>query len=169
MPSFLGDLSIPDYFGFSGPVYSWLHQIIRDSFYAWLPVIMRTYYSWLLDAISLCWIFLITQHSHRFDYVWIFPNFSCAPCRYRLYIYYPQGRSWSGAKGWFVKDFWKIKCMLRKAQQGAKRPLDQLGVLGGAVSPQAGFGAAPRKILKILKIWCIKSSISVIFFNHQPV
>ena len=40
--------------------------------------------------------------------------------------------------------------MLRKAQQGAKRPLDQLGVLGGAVSPQAGFGAAPGKILKIL-------------------
>ena len=78
MPSFLGDLSIPDYFWFSGPVYSWLHQIIRDPFYAWLPLIMRTYYSWLLDAISLCWIFLITQHSHRFDYVWIFPNFSCA-------------------------------------------------------------------------------------------
>ena len=36
-------------------------------------------------------------------------------------------------------------CMLRKAQQGAKRPLDQLGVLGGAVSPPSGVrGSAPK-------------------------
>ena len=48
--------------------------------------------------------------------------------------------------------FLENRCMLREAQQGAKRPLDQLGVLGGAVSPQAGFRAAPRKFLKILKI-----------------
>ena len=30
-------------------------------------------------------------------------------------------------RGWFVQDIWKIRCMLCKG----KRPLDQLGVLGG--------------------------------------
>ena len=77
MPSFLGDLGIPDYFGFSGPVYSWLHQITRHPFYAWKLLIMRIYYSRLLDVVSLFWIFLITEHIRKFDYAWKFPIFSC--------------------------------------------------------------------------------------------
>ena len=34
-----------------------------------------------------------------------------------------------------MKDFWKIRCMLRKAQQGAKRPLDE-----APLRPAGGFG-----------------------------
>ena len=45
-----------------------------------------------------------------------------------------------------MKDFWKVRCMLRKAQQGAKRPSDQLGVLGGAVSPPSGVGGSAPEI-----------------------
>ena len=38
--------------------------------------------------------------------------------------------------------------MLRKAQQGEKRPLDQLGVLGGAVSPPSGVRGSGPKIFE---------------------
>ena len=41
---------------------------------------------------------------------------------------------------WFVKGFWKIRCMLRKAQQGAKRPLDEIGSWGRCKPPRGVRG-----------------------------
>ena len=55
--------------------------------------------------------------------------------------------------------------MLRKNDAaGREAPLRPAGGLGGRCKPQAGLGAAPQKILKILQIWRIKSSISAMFF-----
>ena len=59
--------------------------------------------------------------------------------------------------------------MLRKAQEGAKRLLDQLGVLGGAVSPPSGVWGSALKNFENPENLTHKKQYFSIFFNHQPV
>ena len=58
-------------------------------------------------------------------------------------LYCCQGRSWSGSHGWFVKDFWKVRCMLCTAVREA--PLRPAGGLGGRCKPpKRGSGRRPE-------------------------